>query len=490
MACSLLAPPLLRSLGSSTGTTAAAGGTGESGGAAAILPRLVRTLCSADAPFPGKMLSRPCRMEAAPPTEWVSTTAQASSRSSSSSGSSSSVGGGVCECEIGGGACTIRASPGRDPCLYLETGDLSKRDVGPIKYGWRGSSAERFGFDSVHASSSVELRTLSVSTAPIMTSKRAEGSSQKAGGKGGSEREGRKAAVADTLAALQEAVAKQDLPSSLGVPVYAARLVAGAVVLFLAKPLSESRLFHYLLSAMLGGVVGATALVLRTLANPRRAPLRMLLVFGLAMWLAVTVGGDVVLSPGGLLGSLFTWALAFWRDGFDRFPWAGKAFFSASSLAGVLITRWQGLFLDEGDGPRGAWFNGQTCIRRILTISGVLLVYYGVSDAEVGVALVILALTVPTMAHYARRYSMWSSSSGWYRAGNKLSQSEYEKQGDEHTRQALAALRSTATDNWSLVKKLKNQASRRRMTAFAQSGEHFAPPGEEDGAGGGRCSVQ
>ena len=33
----------------------------------------------------------------------------------------------------------------------------------------------------------------------------------------------------------------------------------------------------------------------------------------------------------------------------------------------------------------GIRFNGQTCIRRILTISGVLLVYYGVSDAEVGV---------------------------------------------------------------------------------------------------------
>lgn len=36
---------------------------------------------------------------------------------------------------------------------------------------------------------------------------------------------------------------------------------------------------------------------------------RVLLFLGLAMWLAVTVGGDVVLSPGGLLSSLVTWAL-------------------------------------------------------------------------------------------------------------------------------------------------------------------------------------
>ena len=48
---------------------------------------------------------------------------------------------------------------------------------------------------------------------------------------------------------------------------------------------------------------------------------------------------------------------AFWGDGFDSCPWAGKAFFSVSSLAGVLITRWQGLFLDEGDGPRGSWYD-------------------------------------------------------------------------------------------------------------------------------------
>lgn len=48
---------------------------------------------------------------------------------------------------------------------------------------------------------------------------------------------------------------------------------------------------------------------------------------------------------------------AFWRDGFDSFPWAGKAFFLASSLGSVLMTRWQGLFLDEGDGPRGTWYD-------------------------------------------------------------------------------------------------------------------------------------
>ena len=298
MACSLLAPPLLRSLDSSATATTA----GEAKSASAtILPRLVRTLCSTDSPFPGRMVSRPCRMEAAPPTEWVSTTVQAAlsvvglgggggdgngngrddgAYSSSSGSSSGSVGGGVCECVMrrgggggGGGACTIRASPVRDPCLYLETGDMSRGGRTEKKGGYSNRADDTFGVESVDASSSVELRMLRVSTSPMTTIVTAAEGSQQAG-RNGSERGGRKTAVTDTLAALQAAVAKQELPSSFGVPVYAARLVAGAVLLFLAKSLSESRLFHYLLSAMLGGIVGATALALRTLANPRRTPMR------------------------------------------------------------------------------------------------------------------------------------------------------------------------------------------------------------------------
>lgn len=286
MACSLLAPPLLRSLGSpATGTAVAA----ESG-AATILPRLVRSLCSADSPFPGKMVSRPCRMEAAPPTEWVSTAVQAALTAvglewvggdgngngvddAANIGGSrgSGVTGRGCECEMQrGGACKIRASPGRDPCLYVEEGDISKGGGATRRNGGssRSSSAESFGADSVDASSSVELRTLRVSTESMATSESQQAAREE------SARGATNTVVKDALAALQAAVRKQDLPSSIGIPVYAARLVAGAVLLFLAKPLSESRLFHYLLSATLGGVVGAAVLLLRTLANPRRTPLR------------------------------------------------------------------------------------------------------------------------------------------------------------------------------------------------------------------------
>lgn len=45
-------------------------------------------------------------------------------------------------------------------------------------------------------------------------------------------------------------------------------------------------------------------------------------------------------------------------------------------------------------------------------------------------------------------------SSKWYRAGKQLSQEEYEAQGDAYTRQAIAALRESTCEDWSLVKKV------------------------------------
>lgn len=45
-------------------------------------------------------------------------------------------------------------------------------------------------------------------------------------------------------------------------------------------------------------------------------------------------------------------------------------------------------------------------------------------------------------------------SSKWYRAGSRLSQEEYETQGEEYTSQAIAALRDSATEDWSVVKKV------------------------------------
>eukprot|EP00752_Nemacystus_decipiens_P010459 g9318.t1 len=476
VACSILAPFTLPPTDSATGSSTSSYPPSIEVGMR-LLPRLVRRLCSADAPFPGKVVSRPCasaQQQRQQPQGWFSGLVEKSlsavgfgGAGGSGSGALAGVGGeesgGVCVCRGGGGGgdkCTIRAPPGRDPCLYVEVaaGSLGKRN------GGSGLDA-----DSVVASSSVELRTYNVATATSTT-----------------------AAAPGGLAALHAAAAERGLlPSSVAVPVYAAMLMTGAVLLLLAQPLSESRVFHYVLSALLGGGLLAAALVLPAVRNPRRGFLRLLLVFGLATWFIVAAGIDVVPSPTTLIANLPAAMLAFWSDGFTSCEWAGKASLAAAGLAGVVITRWQGLFLDDEDRPRGTWFNGRGCIRRALSISGISLVYHGVSDTDVGVALVMLSLATPTLAHYVRRYNMWSNSSKWYRAGNRLSQEEYEAQGDEYTRQAIAALRESTVDDWSVVKKLKNQASRRRMTLFVQSGEHFVDQAEpEDTGNGWTCTVQ
>ncbi|CAM9624391.1 unnamed protein product [Ectocarpus sp. 12 AP-2014] len=455
----------------------------------AFVPGLVRKLCSSDAPFPGKVVSRPCRVAteakatAQQPSGWVSTMAQAWLSSAAGGGDAISAiigggGGGVCEC-ASGGPCTIRASPGREPCLHVEVGDVSKR--GGRSSGGGGGGG--FSAESVESTSAVRLRTYSLATTT------AGAASPRA-----SSVEGRDAAaataVSDGLVALNAAAVRLGLPPSVAVPVYAAMLLAGVVVLLVAQPLSESRVFHYLLSALLGGVVGAAAVVLRAVNNPRRSLFRILMLGGVVMWLVVAAGVNHIPSPAELLSNLPGVMLAFWRMGLSNFPWAGKAFFAASGLAGVLTTWRQGLFQEEADEARGTWFNGQACIRRVLTFSGIFLVYNGVSDTDVGMALVVLALMAPTLAHYARRYNMWCNSSKWYRAGNQLSQEEYEAQGDAYTREAIAALRESTCNDWSLTKKLKNQSSRKRMTLFARNGEHYVDQAAAEGGNGRGCCVQ
>ncbi|CBN75028.1 hypothetical protein Esi_0064_0088 [Ectocarpus siliculosus] len=446
LACSLVAPPLHPQPPAAPATAAAAAGM------PAFVPGLVRKLCSSDAPFPGKVVSRPCRVateakaSAQQPSGWVSTMAQAWVSSAAGGGDAISAiigggGGGVCEC-AGRGPCTIRASPGREPCLHVEVGDVSKR--GGRSGGGGGGGG--FSAESVESTSAVRLRTYSLATTA------AGAASPRASSADGRE-SAAATAVSDALVALHASAVRLGLPPSVAVPVYAAMLLTGVALLLVAQPLSESRAFHYLLSALLGGVVGAAAAVLRAVKNPRRSLLRFLMLGGVVTWLVVAAGVDHIPSPAELLSNLPGVMLAFWKMGLSSFPWAGKAFFAASGLAGVLTTWRQGLFLEEADEARGTWFNGQACIRRVLTFSGVFLVYNGVSDTDVGMALVVLALMAPTLAHYARRYNMWCNSSRWYRAGNQLSQEEYEAQGDAYTREAIAALRESTCNDWSLTKK-------------------------------------
>lgn len=244
----------------------------------AFLPGLVRKLCSSDAPFPGKVVSRPCRVAieakatVQQPSGWFSTMAQAWLSSAGGGGGdaiSAIVGGGgrgVCEC-AGRGPCTIRASPGREPCLHVEVGDVTKRRG--------GSSGAGFSAESVESTSAVRLRTYSLATTTAGAASPRASSAERRDATAAAAA----TAVSDALVTLHAAAVRLGLPSSVAVPVYAAMLLAGVALLLVAQPLSESRAFHYLLSALLGGGVGAAVVLLRAVKNPRRSLLRCVIFF-------------------------------------------------------------------------------------------------------------------------------------------------------------------------------------------------------------------
>lgn len=271
------------------------------------LPALARKLCHEESPFSGKAVSRPCTIETArgqqqqqQPRGWVSSALEMAlfsvglgvrgGRGEGTSISSWVVRSETCECktvgEGGVSSCTVKAPPGRDPCLFVEVdnGSTTTRR----RWGVGSEKKEIFDAASADAFSSVQLRTYLLDTsfaAPVPTAgknkeKAKAGSDTQPADTNGVplstkiyEKEG---VLAGGLEVLQAAAVERGLlpPSSVNVPVYVARLVAGVVLLLLAQPLSESRMFHYLLSALLGGVVGVVGLVLRAIGNPQRTFIR------------------------------------------------------------------------------------------------------------------------------------------------------------------------------------------------------------------------
>lgn len=304
LACSVLAPAFSAPPDSASASTSAA--VADAAAAAPLIPRLVRKFCLMDSPFPGKSVSRPCRVEVTQRKSWSHAAGEAvlaavglgdgggdgsGAGKGYGAGSSSNFSWGVdanaaCKCASGGrGPCTVRASPVRDPCLYIEVGKVSSKS-GRRRFGMGGEVSEKdgkqkgLGAERVDAFSAVELRTYPVTTPMVMMMNAAAENDEATGGttaapaSGEGVKERGEAAVADAIAALRATAMARSLPPSVAVSTYATRLAAGVMFLFLAQPLSESRLFHYLLSAFLGGMIGAIALALRALGNPQRAFLR------------------------------------------------------------------------------------------------------------------------------------------------------------------------------------------------------------------------
>lgn len=318
LVCTILAPsPLVTTLASSSISSPSS---------PSWFKRGVHSVCQLDSPFPGRMVSRPCDDAASlrqknPTTKaggWsagfgVQTALRlvgfgsGNSNSNNILGSSTpaegvlsdattSDGGGLggcsCQCASGGaGPCTIRAPPGRNPCVYIDVA-RSKRWGHPKK---RGAEATEASYGVEIPVFRLALPMGSSSTTPSSSSMKTKSKTKKTSGPaGGAQDQGARegssgsggggggvsARIWQAWRAKASAIYASNfglgdvLPSAVTVPTYVAKLVMGLALLFSARPLSESRIFHYVLSALLGGVAGATAVLLRALGDPRRGFLR------------------------------------------------------------------------------------------------------------------------------------------------------------------------------------------------------------------------
>lgn len=236
--------------------------------------RVGRSMCHLNSPFPGKSVVHPCRPVERKTPSWMGNLLQKILASvgidiDSFGANDEAASGGwsrACHCASDeSGPCVVRAAPGREPCVYVEI-------AGSERWG----QTRRHGADAINATSAVELATYSLPLAKdsmqTVSSSITKAATQTLEENRGFQRPA--AGLLETWEALRTSAAERGLPSSVTVPTYMARLAVGAILLFLARPLSESRVFHYLLSALLGGVVAATAMLLRALGNPRQKLLR------------------------------------------------------------------------------------------------------------------------------------------------------------------------------------------------------------------------
>ncbi|CAM9189395.1 unnamed protein product [Choristocarpus tenellus] len=334
-------------------------------------------------------------------------------------------GGASCCCALGGsGPCVVRAAPGRQPCLYLEE-----------QLGWQAEvPGEGTGVGGVNFTSRVEFITAG---GRLLSEVQVEGEGDRGQGWGS--------------AAWLKVVSNGISWVLWGLPLNPLRIMVGIALLWHAQGLSCWRLFHYGLSGVLGVGVAMAVLSFRMVGEARKTVDTTPLGFALG----VSIIAFLLVGPPSLLVMALSWAsrgpqvvistsLLFWEHGLgNSYPWAGKAFFMASALMGILITRMLGLFLEDprpDGGFLSSWLNGRASLCRAIKLLGVHLLITGVSSLEVGITLSVAALCTPTLSHWANRIYMWRNKSR-YRAAYHLSEEEYQRQGELYTAKALEELR-------------------------------------------------
>lgn len=315
-------------------------------------------------------------------------------------------------------------------------------------------------------------------------------------------------------------------------PRYLANLLLGFLLLYLAEPLSESRLFHLVVGAALGlgsGLVLAALLLNHLLRTFKRlqpfsglatllssaATVLLFQRFGrespflLARQLLQTLWADTKVRRTEDLRSTFI------KHDIDqphtkqtshqppprpstpppKIPQQGQYLVLGSAALGVALTLGFGWFTESEEEARAkpGWlrvhFNGQANLRKGLRLWGLYALLHSCPNPDYGGLVVLLFLAWDNLAYAGRRLHMFLHRSP--DTTKYLAQPHVAVVGDDVTKRELERLRKHVQENPQAAQRVQRGADAlARFKAGGPDAVRDWGDGEEDGGGRGWCVVQ
>ncbi|CAM9089712.1 unnamed protein product [Chrysoparadoxa australica] len=272
--------------------------------------------------------------------------------------------------------------------------------------------------------------------------------------------------------------------------IYLLRLLAGMAFVALAAPLAESRLFHYVLAAAVGGVVASLVAAYFFYSLGKYV---MDIVPGGRMMSGLAVPMIVL---GGLnqrwfitiLQMILSGNVHLWDEGIFGVEWAGKAYFGTSAAFSMLAVWYWGIFLPSETASQGR-LSGQSNLRRLIQFLGLRWLLLSSRDLETACAVSIVLFYLDTMMHWQWRLRMWYEASPLRPRPQRQSLEEYDRLGKDTTERELAKLRVYLKGNMGELKKVSDR-NMERCAAFAAHGmPHVGAPPEEADEGTSSCAI-
>ena len=280
------------------------------------------------------------------------------------------------------------------------------------------------------------------------------------------------------------------------IPRYPTYLIVGILFTFITEHLVENRLFHYLVAATAGvGAFLVLAIVIvvsffSRLAKAAQPSGPLSQAFMSLFSFLVPFG---VYVNRGWVAKFFSAMYEFWESGLilgqETVPWAGKAYFGAGALLGIMLERMYLFFLEPEwlyrEKGRSLVRCGQVYLDRVLSAVGLVCFLHSSSSPEVSCLTAFLSMrgVRASITHFLWTLYLSENQSPYYANGGRLqSKEEYERVTMDTTQRELAKLQKILnnehrmgqrTGNNNLGRMNFDHAVRTRLDAFRMGGRHY-----------------